>query len=76
MFMRSCSSKEDILSEIRRLQNEMSALEDRVALSNKMMNGSAGSTVGGVAGSGGKCCCKQFRSSVAVSVLFFFVVPL
>lgn len=45
-------SKEDILSEIRRLQNEMSALEDRVALSNKMMNGSAGSTVGGVAGSG------------------------
>ncbi len=32
-------SKEDILSEIRRLQAEMSALEDRVQSSAKMMNG-------------------------------------
>lgn len=32
-------SKEDILSEIRRLQSEMSALEDRVQTSAKLMNG-------------------------------------
>ena len=32
-------SKEDILSEIRRLQNEMTALEDRVQVSAKMMMG-------------------------------------
>lgn len=38
------STKEDILSEIRRLQSEMSALEDRVAMSGKMMNGSSGPT--------------------------------
>lgn len=32
-------SKEDILSEIRRLQGEMSALEDRVQVSTKLMGG-------------------------------------
>ncbi|KAJ9506998.1 hypothetical protein QJQ45_030354 [Haematococcus lacustris] len=37
-------SKEDILSEIRRLQSQMSALEDRVQNSAKIMNG--GSNVG------------------------------
>ena len=34
-----CRTKEDILSEIRRLQAEMSVLEDRVNISNKIMNG-------------------------------------
>ncbi len=34
---RSCRSKEDILSEIRRLQSEMTALEDRVQTSAKIM---------------------------------------
>lgn len=33
-------SKEDILSEIRRLQSEMTALEDRVQTSAKIMGGS------------------------------------
>ena len=34
-------SKEDILSEIRRLQSEMTALEDRVQTSAKIMGDSA-----------------------------------
>ncbi len=47
-----CRSKEDILSEIRRLQAEMSALEDRVQSSAKLMNGSGGA--GGGAGGPGQ----------------------
>mmetsp|Transcript_7911 Transcript_7911/g.16979 ORF Transcript_7911/g.16979 Transcript_7911/m.16979 type:complete len:399 (+) Transcript_7911:320-1516(+) len=39
-------SKEDILSEIRRLQSEMAMLEDRVQSSAKIMNGSSGALNG------------------------------
>ncbi|PNW80203.1 hypothetical protein CHLRE_08g382350v5 [Chlamydomonas reinhardtii] len=43
-------SKEDILSEIRRLQSQMAELEDRVSNSAKVMNGAGG--MGAMAGGG------------------------
>ena len=49
----TCRSKEDILSEIRRLQSEMSALEERVQSSVKVMNGSAAGHTEATAGSTG-----------------------
>ncbi|MEW5304158.1 MAG: hypothetical protein WDW36_006789 [Sanguina aurantia] len=46
-------SKDEILTEIRRLQSEMSALEDRVSISTKLMSGEERSASGGGAGGGG-----------------------
>ncbi|MEW5311839.1 MAG: hypothetical protein WDW38_003524 [Sanguina aurantia] len=46
-------SKDEILTEIRRLQSEMSALEDRVSISTKLMSGEERSASNGGAGGGG-----------------------